>query len=148
MNPRQRATVIGAAAAFVLLAFYLAVLALVSGRDYAQTQFVKDLPFLIILLPGFGLQAGLFVLIRGIAGTHSGAAAGASGGISGASMIACCAHYVPTLLPFVGVSAVATLVMAWRTPLLVVAVLSNIAGLLYMLRVLRKVRGMRHPAAQ
>lgn len=146
MKEGDRSILIGVASAFLLLVFYLGVLALVSGRDYARSQFFDDIPFLILLVPGFGAQAALFTFIRSLAGAHGrmGAAAGTSGGLSGASMVACCAHYIPTLLPFVGVSAAATLIMAWRTPLLVIAVLSNLVGLAYMLRVLRKVQGMKH----
>lgn len=147
MKSHERAILIGAASGVVLLAFYLGVLSLVSGREYARTQFFQDIPFLAFLIPGFATQVGLYTHIRGVAAAHArlGAAAGASGGLSGASMVACCAHYLPTLLPLVGVSAAATLIMAWRTPLLIIAIVSNAAGLGYMVRVLRKVRRMRQP---
>lgn len=128
----------GAAASLALFAFYAVVLALVNGRDYLVAQARSDAPFLTFLVPSFGLVAGMFAHLRALArGAHPGTVA-ASGGMSGAAMIACCAHYLPTVLPFLGVTAFATVVMAWRTPLLVLAVASNLAGLAVVTRALRR----------
>lgn len=147
MTPHlRRSLLVGAVAALALFAFYATILTLVSGREYTRTQVAKDFPFLAFLLPGFGAQFGLFAHVRGLvhgAAKRVGAAAGASGTMSGASMVACCAHYIPTLLPFLGATAASTLIMAWRTPLLVLAILSNVVGLAVSLRALRKVRGMQ-----
>lgn len=139
-----RSALVGVAASVGLFAFYSTVLALVSGRDFLATQIRLDAPFLAFLVPSFGLVAGMYAHLRAVSRHGHGKAVAASGGMSGAAMVACCAHYLPTVLPFLGVTAFATVVTAWRTPLLVVAVVSNLAGLTVVARALRK--ATRDPA--
>ena len=49
-------------------------------------------------------------------------------GVSSLAMAACCAHRVADLLPFVGLSAAATVLASWKEPLLWLAVFSNAVG--------------------
>lgn len=139
---------VGALAAIGLLAFYLTVVTLASGREFAREQLAQDAKFFAFLLPAFGTQVGLYAYFRALVarGRGAAAAAGANGGVSGAAMVACCAHFLPTLLPFVGVSGLATLLTGWKTPLLVLAIASNVAGIAYVSRAIRHARGMRSGA--
>ena len=142
----RRAIVIALVAGAALLAFYLTVLTLVSGWDYTRSQIVKDAPFLALIVPLFGAQVGQYARLRGLAhGPTASASTTASGGMSGTAMVACCAHFLPTLLPYTGVAAFATVVTAWRTPMLAIAVLSNAAGLAVSTRVMRK--ALQHHAS-
>lgn len=135
----RRAILIALAAGVGLLVFYLTVLTLVSGWDYTRGQIAKDSPFLALIVPLFGAQVGQYARLKGLArGPLAGVGAGASGGMSGTAMVACCAHFLPTLLPYTGIAAFATVVTAWRTPMLVIAIASNAAGFLVSTRALRK----------
>ena len=136
----RRSIVIAGIAGLGLVAFYLSVLTLVSGWDYAKSQIVKDAPFLALIVPLFGAQVGQYARLRTLAHARAASASTtASGGMSGTAMVACCAHFLPTLLPYTGVAAFATVVTAWRTPMLAIAVLSNAAGLWVSARAMRKV---------
>lgn len=146
MKPIPRAVLIGCAAAVGLFTFYAVTLGLVSGRAFLRDQVARDWPFLAYLVPAFGLTVALYMHLRSVTATRHGKAVAASGGMSGAAMVACCAHYLPTVLPFLGITAFATVVTAWRTPLLIVAVASNLAGLAVIARALRHARTMANLA--
>jgi hypothetical protein len=69
---------------------------------------------------------------------HAGMVAGevglaASTGTSTAAMLACCAHHVSDVLPFLGVSGAAVFLGANKTPLLWVGLAMNLAGIAYLL---------------
>lgn len=135
----RRAILIALAGGAGLLAFYLSVLTLVSGWDFTRGQLVADAPFLALIVPLFGAQVGQYARLRSLAhAPGASASATASGGLSGTAMVACCAHFLPTLLPYAGVAAFATVVTAWRAPMLAVAVLSNVAGLAVSTRAMQK----------
>jgi hypothetical protein len=60
-------------------------------------------------------------------------------------MLACCAHHLTDVLPLLGVSAAAVFLNAYKTPLLWLGVLMNLAGVAYLLReVLRQPGRARH----
>ncbi len=141
----NRSPVVGALAAAALVAFYAGVLTLVSGWDFTRAQAARDWPFLVAIVPLFGTQVGLYHHLRTTRTARStGASAAASGGMSGGAMVACCAHFLPTLLPYTGIAALATVVTAWRTPMLLLAIAANAAGIALAIRAVR--RNRRHDA--
>lgn len=124
----------GMAAALGLLGFYLGVITLAQGWPHAVEQFAEDRWFVGAIAAGFGTQVGLFVYLRGL---HARAAAGgvaASTGTSTAAMLACCAHHLTDILPIVGLSGAAIFLNAYKTPLLWLGILMNLAGMVYLLR--------------
>lgn len=127
----RRSFLIGAIAALGLVTFYATVLTLVSGWDFTKSQAARDWPFLLGIVPLFGVQVGLYHFIRAgaRAARAAGASATASGGVSGTAMVACCAHFLPTLLPYTGIAAFATVVTAWRVPMLLLAIAANAIGI-------------------
>lgn len=134
--------VAGAVAAVALLAFYLVILALAEGRAAASRQFAQDWAFLVVLMPSFGLVIGLVVHARQAALAHAGAMTGTSTGLSATAVVACCAHFLPALLPLVGVSALASALAAWKAPLLVLAIVLNLAVAAYVWRHIRRMGAM------
>lgn len=135
----KRSLLLGAAAGLALTAFYGTVLTLVSGWDFTTEQAARDWPYLLAIVPLFGTQVGLFHYLRAgaEAAKAAGASATASGGMSGTAMIACCAHFLPTLLPYTGIAAFATVVTAWRVPMLLLAIAANVVGITLALRAVR-----------
>ncbi len=140
-----RPLAVGVLAGGGLFGFYLAVVTLGRGMDSALAQLRDDALLLVPIFPLFGTQVGLYAHLKARIAqrmTAIRAATGTGGGISGTAVVACCAHLIPTLLPIVGVSAFATAITALRTPLLVAAILSNLAGLYLVVRALARARGM------
>lgn len=130
----------GTVAALLLFAFYVVIVAVAEGRALVADQLVEDAPYFVFLFPGFAVQVGLYTHVRQrvAQGEASGAVTGTAGGVSTTAVVACCAHFIPTLLPVVGVSAISALLAAWKGPLLILAILANLAGIAYMIHVLRK----------
>lgn len=126
-----------------LLAFYLGVITLAQGWGHAVQQLIEDRWFIGAIALGFGAQVGLFVHLRAI---HAQAAAGgmaASTGTSGAAMLACCAHHLADILPIVGLSGAAVLLNTYKTPLLWIGIVMNVAGVIYLLHKVGEARRMR-----
>lgn len=146
---RATAGAAGVVASLALFVFYLSIIALAEGRAAVWPQLRQDLPYFAVLVPAFGTQIGLYTRLRQIARAKARAAtavAGTNAGVSGATMVACCAHFLPTLLPIVGISAVSAALAAWKTPLLLLAIAMNLAGIALVARALRRVRAHSTPA--
>ncbi len=124
----------GGLAAVGMASVYAVLVTLAQGswRD-ALVLFAQDLPLTAPIALGFGAQVALYVRLRGLE-KSGGRIVAASGGASAASMAACCAHRVADLLPLVGVSAAASLLAAYRTPLLAIGIAANAAGIAIMVR--------------
>lgn len=137
----RRPVLLGWLAALGLLAFYLGIITLAQGWGHAITQFSEDRWFVGAIAGGFGTQVGLFAYLRGL---HARAAAGGvatSTGTSAAAMLACCAHHLADILPIIGLSGAAIFLNAYKTPLLWLGLLMNLAGIVYLLRQVRQRRG-------
>lgn len=104
---------------------------------------------------GFGLQVGLFTLLRkGLlrpihvpAGRTTTAA---SGGTSALAMVACCAastgvNIMPIMLPWLGLTAAGTLLAQGQMPFMIASALSSLVGISLMVYAALKAR--RRPAA-
>ncbi len=125
-----------------LLGLYLGLITLAQGWDHAIEQFQIDLWFVLALAVGFGIQVGLFTYLRVL---HARMAAGgvgmaASTGTSTAAMLACCAHHLSDVLPILGVSGAAVFLVAYKTPLLWLGLIMNLAGIAYLVWQLRGLR--------
>jgi len=127
-----------------LLAFYLALVSWAQGWGHAWALLGEDLWFVGPVTLGFGLQAGMFVYLKKLhAGSGAGAAiGGGSGGISGGAMLACCAHHVSDIAPFLGVSGAAIFLNQVKEPLAFVAIVSNVLGVIY---IAMRIRSAWHP---
>lgn len=137
-----RPVVFGTLAALALVVFYMGIITLAQGWGHAVEQLGDDLPFVGAIVAGFGTQVGLFTYLRGM---HTHAAAGgvaASTGTSSAAMLACCAHHLADVLPVLGLSGAAVFLNAYKTPLLWVGIIMNLAGIIYLARKIHQQRKM------
>ncbi len=125
----------GTLASAILFGVYFAVLTLVSGWSFAQSQFATYWYFIISLAVGFGIQIALYQYLKSL--VHSGRGLGKVVGVSGttstAAMISCCAHYLVNLIPILGVTGLATFVAQYQVKLFWVGILFNLAGIGYMM---------------
>src|SRR3989304_2801317 len=126
----------GILASGLLLGAYFVILALVSGLNFAQSQFSTFWYFVVSLAVGFGIQIGLYVYLKNaIHKTNSsGKILAVSGGTSTGAMISCCAHYLVSILPVVGVAGFVSVVSQYQIELFWVGLAFNIAGIVYIAR--------------
>jgi len=122
---------IGLGAAVALLGLYIVIVGLAQGWASALQLLGQDAYLVAPITAAFGLQVALYthlrLLIRSRTG-GAGALTGASGGTSTAAMVACCAHRVADVLPFIGLSAAAGFLAAWKVPFMIVGLTFSLAG--------------------
>ena len=119
--------------------FYYGLLALTTGDTLHPFIFFKDKWYLLgPLFIGFAIQMFLFQKLRIVVEKNSLAMAGASAGTSGVAMIACCAHHLAEIFPLLGFAGLATILTDYQDWFLLLSVLINIAGIIYMVLKLKK----------
>lgn len=133
----------GAAGGLLLLAIFFGLMFGLSSWAVAVKDFTRLLPWIGAIVTGFSIQVYLYALLKksvyeaSLKRAATGSVA-ASGGISAASMAACCAHHLVDVLPFLGFSAAAVFLSKYQELFLLVGVLSNALGIVMMLRVLKR----------
>ena len=125
-----------------LLIFYFLILTLANSFSHAIEQ-LQDLWYWIsVLIIGFSIQVGLYSYIRiqfrqrktKIAGKELAA----SGGVSTGSMVACCAHHLVDVLPILGLSVVFLFLAEYQVFFILLGIVSNIIGIIFMLEIIKK----------
>jgi hypothetical protein len=137
-----RPLIAGLLAAGALLALYLGVITLVQDWGHALGQLIADGPFVGALTLGFGTLVGLWVYLRSRHARTPATGVAAGGSTSGVAMLACCAHHLVEVLPIVGLSGAALFLAEVKLPLLWLGLSLNLAGILYLLRQIRRQRRM------
>src|SRR3989338_3988239 len=124
----------GGAASMLLLGVYFAVLSLVSGWSFAQSQFVQFWYFIVSLALGFGIQIGLYFYLRRVVRNRhgEGTVVGVTGATSTAAMISCCVHYLANLLPILGAVGMVTFVAQYQIELFWIGIGFNLLGILLL----------------
>ena len=121
--------------------FYGVVVGLASGSlEHLLDQVRTDWWLLAPIMSGFGVQVALLAELRARhhAATLAAGATSAGAGASAAGMVACCAHHLAELLPFLGIAGVATTLTAWRTELMLVGLAVNVVAITIAGRRLRR----------
>lgn len=135
----NRPNLYGFAASITLLMLYTVTMTLLSGWGAAVEQF-QALWFLMLPLSiGFGIQVSLYMKLKTAIKQKTKQTLAASGITSGASMLACCAHHLTDVLPFLGFSAVSIFLSKYQIPILLVSIGINIYGIMLMKKHLRMV---------
>jgi hypothetical protein len=123
-----------------LVAFYYLLLFTITGDPkHPFSQFTLLQPWMSLLIVGFGIQFGLFWLLRkgyhfSLSKKHDAQmATGTSTAVSGMAMVACCAHHLVDLLPILGLSAAALFLSEYQEQLLIFGVVANLIGIGMML---------------
>jgi len=98
----------GTTAALAIIGIYLGMNTLTADWYFAKVQFGEYRWWIITLAIGLGIQVTLFTLFKAsmrsqrLKGVKSSLVA--SGGVSTAAMMACCSHYLATVVPALGIS--------------------------------------------
>ena len=119
-------------AILIVIAINFLVLYLLNFPSMALLQLKKYLILIVLLVLGFGIQIGLYTYVK-----HKEAVCTitsmAGGGISSISMLLCCSHYLVNFLPFISLGF-ANLLAEYTFWILLFGLLSNIFGIIFMLR--------------
>ena len=122
-----------------LSAFYYFLLFVITKDPvHPFTQFKLFQPWMSLLISGFGVQMGLFWLMKnGVQFSlqekqDSKMAVGTGTAVSGLAMVACCAHHAVDLLPILGLSAATLLLSEYQKELLIFGVFANLIGVVMM----------------
>ncbi len=138
---KNRPIIVGVSGSIGLLIIYFGILVWVNSFSHALEQFLQMWYWILILVTGFGIQLGLYSYVRfNIGQKASGATAEvvAAGGISTGSMIACCAHHITDVLPIIGLSAAAVVLVKYQLPFILLGIFSNLVGITMMLHIIQK----------
>jgi uncharacterized membrane protein len=145
--------IFGAIASFAIVGVYLGMNTLTADWYFAKIQFSEYRWWIITLAVGLGIQVTLFSLfraqLRGRKMTAVKSSMAASGGMSATAMMACCSHYLATVIPTLGVpflSATAVASLAeYQTYFFLAGVISCLVGIGLMLRMMEKHGMIRNP---
>jgi len=138
----RRSVAIGTAAGLALAAVFVAVVAGTAGWAHLDQQVRADWWLLAPLVVGFATQVALMIELRRRHRLACAAAvsAGAGAGVSGAGMLACCAHHAVELAPLAGFSGAATFLTDVQRPLMAVGVALNVVAVTVAARKLARFR--------
>jgi hypothetical protein len=130
----------GITASVLLTVVYFIIVTIAESFDHAATQLISLAYLFIPLIVSFGVQIALFSYARQQSKlVHQGSAnVTGSGGMSGVSMILCCAHHLTDVAAFVGLAAVSVFLTTFQPVFLLIGVISNITGILTVLIFLQK----------
>jgi len=135
INNITKSILYGVLASILLIGIYFVILTLISGWNFAQSQFLNYWYFIISLAVGFGIQISLYQYIKTLvhAGQGMGKVVGVSGTTSTVAMISCCAHYLVNLVPILGMTGLATFVSQYQIKIFWLGLAFNIFGILFMI---------------
>lgn len=139
----KQAIILGILASVFLLGFYLVVMSWGSGSwEFTLSELWKLRYWVGVLVAGFGIQVGFYSYLRSCArtGGMEGGSAALGGTTSTVAMIACCAHHLTDILPIIGLSFAATFLVKYQLWFLGLGIVSNIVGILLMLRQLKYIK--------
>src|SRR3990167_3408834 len=102
MEINGKALAYGVLSGLGILVFYLTIVTIFQSYGFAIYEFRRLWVWLVPLAIGFGAQIGLYASIRHDATIKTGVKTSST--ISGGSMIACCSHYLFSIIPLIGIT--------------------------------------------
>lgn len=141
MSIKTRSLIAGVIGASVLLALYFTIVTLAQSFSHAFETFRQLWLWISALVVGFGAQVGIYYYIHASLmqrQAEATASVAAAGGMSTTAMIACCAHHLSDVLPLIGLSAAAVVLVKYQLLFIIMGVLSNIVGIVFMLSIVQQ----------
>ena len=138
----QKPVLSGIIASLILFSLYFLILILANSLQHAIDEFTRMWYWVLLLIIGFGIQIGLYtytksyIKLKSILGIKGNIVA--TGSVSTASMLACCAHHLSDILPIIGLSVAVVFFNKYQILFLVIGILSNFIGIIYMLNIIKK----------
>jgi len=142
MVKNKKFIITGIIAGLLLLSVFFIILSTANSFSHAIEQFSRMWYWILLLITGFGLQAGLYSYIRASLKLKQmadpAAAVAASAGITTGSMVACCLHHLVDVLPLMGLAAASLFLVKYQLLFIIIGVLSNLIGIAMMLEIIQK----------
>ena len=135
MEINGKALAYGLLSGLGILIFYLSTLTIFQSYGFAIYEFKRLWVWLVPLAIGFGTQVGLYSSIKYDSTIKTGVST--SGTISGGSMLACCSHYLLTMIPIIGITGLSTLtlfLMTYQKAFFSIGLASSAMGIALMIR--------------
>ena len=132
--------------AALIAGVYLGLLGWAQGWAYASAQLARDRWYVVPIVLGFGIQSGLYSILRfrlfvpAASAGRAGALIGTSGATSTTAMVACCIHHVTEIFPVLGLSAAAAFLARYQRPFMLAGLGMNLIGIAVMLAVILRHR--------
>lgn len=131
---------------FIGLLFYLLQAWGMQSWSGPLYQFRYRWYFILPLILGFAIQAGLFRAIHLKARHGGGGVLTASGGVSTTAVIGCCLHNLVVLLPILGLSGAAIFFTTYQSYIFLISIAFVLGGVVYMWRKYQKIKHLScHP---
>lgn len=121
----------------MMLFYYVLLFAVTADSFHPYTFFVDKWFLLTPLFLGFGVQMFLFQKMRLLMQRSARGVTGASVGMSGVSMAACCSHHLAEIFPILGFAGLAGFMTDYLDFFLGAGILMNASGAVYMYRKLK-----------
>lgn len=119
-----------------LLFLYFIIVTLVSGFQFALSQFGSSWYFLVSLAVGFGIQIGLYSYLKHLVKNSNmvmnDKTVAVTGTTSTLAMISCCAHYLANIVPILGIAGTLTIIAQYQTEIFWVGLLFNLFGIMFI----------------
>lgn len=141
MKTIYKSILLGTVSSLALLVLYFAIMSISrSSLSEAFSQLYYLRFWVVTLVLTFGIQVGMYVYIRDCNNKHiiGGKSTAVSTATSGTAMLACCAHHLSDILPFIGLSLVAGFLSKYQSWFFGLGIVSNLAGIGMLMRKLRK----------
>lgn len=138
MNAKQKLTIFFKAfiATASLLLLYFVIVSAISGFKFALSQFESYWYFLISLAFGFGIQIGLYSYLKQLVKNSSAAMSGKTVAVTGATstlaMVSCCAHYLASIVPLLGIAGVLSIIAQYQVKIFWIGLAFNIFGIIFI----------------
>lgn len=136
---------VGVLGTLAMSGVYLGIVSLARSPAHALSLFREDRALVIPILLGFGLQVGLFTLLK--TGLYLPVHAPASGVVTAPAAASqrrrwwpAASHHVTDVLPLVGLSAGAVFLANWKVPFMIAGLATNLLGITLMLVALARAR--------
>ena len=142
MEVNGKALAYGLFSGLGILLFYLSILSIFQSYGFAIYEFKRLWVWLVPLSIGFGTQIGLYQSIKSDSSIKAGVST--SGTISGGSMLACCTHYLLSMIPLIGIAGLSTLtlfLMTYQKAFFSIGIASSALGIFLMLRHKNQMKG-------
>ena len=134
MEINGKALAYGVLSGLGILVFYLTIVTIFQSYGFAIYEFKRLWVWLVPLAIGFGTQIGLYSSIKYDSTIKTGVST--SGTISGGSMLACCSHYLLTMIPIIGITGLSTLtlfLMTYQKAFFSIGIASSAMGIALMI---------------
>lgn len=138
-----KATFYGVTGMVALVGLYVAIMRWGSGSwEFTIAELVRLRYWVGALVIGFGVQVGLFAYLKsyGQVDRWERGSVGMGTTTSTLGMIACCAHHLTDILPFLGLAALGGMLAQFQEYFLSLGIFSNLGGIYLMTKRLREVK--------